>query len=285
MIKELIDKLRKTVAENTEGHLPLSCRIELMKQVGDVLTVQKIMCECCKKACSVTGRQTKDNVHLLSRINEHLYGKRDSVEDIEKETEELWLHVQNNPDETTMPVSWAIVRLGYTVCYDAAPILEIEDYEGEDDDDRFDPESVNPDFIVSMVCSGGNPFTDEWKGDAVKRKEYWNWYLNMVLAVCENPQQEVIPFHADSDHGTLRIPVPPGCDPALSDKIERLNSALDSYIHAPTNRKETERMGPYAEDSALVRIVADVIRGYSCIPSTPQEKEDYRITGIYNFTA
>ena len=92
-----------------------------------------------------------------------------------------------------------------------------------------------------------------------------------------------IPFHAGSDRNTLHIPVPPGCDPALSGKIERLNSALGSYIHAPTNRKETERMKPYAEDSALVHIVADVIQGHSCIPSTPQEKEDYRITGIYNY--
>ena len=77
--------------------------------------------------------------------------------------------------------------------------------------------------------------------------------------------------------------MPPGCDPALSGKIGQLNSALDSYIHAPTNKKETERMKPYAEDSSLVRIVADVIRGHSCIPSTPQEKENYRITGIYRY--
>ena len=157
MIKELIDKLRKTVAENTEGHLPLSCRIELMKQIGDILTVQKIMCECCKKACSVTGRQIKENVHLLSRINRHLYRKPDSVEDIEKESGELWLHVQNNPDETTTTVSWAIASLGYFVYGDAASMLDPEDYEGEDDD-SYDPESMDIDFIVSLVCSGGSPF-------------------------------------------------------------------------------------------------------------------------------
>lgn len=282
MIKETIEKLKGIIAQSDTGHLPLSCRIELMKQVGDVLTVQKIMCECCKKACSVTGRQIMDNVHLLSRINEHLYRKPDSVEDIEKESGELWLHVQNNPDEATTTVSWAIASLGYFVCGDAASMLNPEDYEGEDDD-SFDPESMDIDFIVSLVCSGGSPFSDNWKGDVEKRREYWNWYLDMTLAMYENPQQEVIPFHAVNDRNTLHIPVPPGCDPALSGKIERLNSALDSYIHAPTNRKETERMKPYAEDSSLVRIVADVIRGYSCIPSTPQEKEDYRITGIYNY--
>lgn len=282
MIKELIDKLRKTVAENTEGHLPLSCRIELMKQIGDILTVQKIMCECCKKACSVTGRQIKENVHLLSRINGHLYRKPDSVEDIETESGELWFHVQNNPDETTTTVSWAIASLGYFVYGDAASMLDPEDYEGEDDD-SYDPESMDIDFIVSLVCSGGSPFSDEWKGDVEKRREYWNWYLDMVLAVYENPQQEVIPFRMDNNHGEIHIPVPPECGQALSDMIGRLNSDLGSYIHAPTNRKEVERMKLYAEDSAIVRIVADVIREYSCIPSTPQEKEDYRITGIYSY--
>ena len=89
--------------------------------------------------------------------------------------------------------------------------------------------------------------------------------------------------HVVNDRNTLHIPVPPGCDPALSGKIERLNSALDSYIHVPTDRKETERMKPYAEDSTLVHIVADIIQGHSCIPSIPQEKEDYRITGIYSY--
>ena len=192
MIKDTIIQLKAIVAQSDTGHLPLSFRIELMKQVGDVLTVQKIMCECCKKACSVTGRQIMDNVHLLSRINEHLYRKPDSVEDIEKESGELWLHVQNNPDETTTTVSWAIASLGYFVCGDAASMLDPEDYEGEDDD-SFDPESMDVDFIVSLVCSGGSPFSDNWKGNVEKRREYWNWYLDMTRAMYENPQQEVIP--------------------------------------------------------------------------------------------
>lgn len=128
MIKETIERLKEMLAQSDTGHLPLSCRIELMKQVGDALTVQKIMCECCKKACSVTRRQIKENVHLLSRINGHLYRKPDSMEDIEKESGELWLHVQNNPDEATTAVSWAIASLGYFVYGDAASMLAPEDY-------------------------------------------------------------------------------------------------------------------------------------------------------------
>ena len=102
-----------------------------MKQIGDILSVQKILCECCKKACSFIGRQNKDNVQLLSRINDYLYRKKESVEDILKETEKLRLHVENNPTEIDTFVNWAIVMLGYTVYYNTVYMLEIEDYRGK----------------------------------------------------------------------------------------------------------------------------------------------------------
>lgn len=159
--------------------------------------------------------------------------------------------------------SWATVMLGYDVHYGGTSMLETEDYHGEDDDD-FDPDAWEPDFIVSLLCSADSSGAEDDKYDPEKRREYWNWYLDMVLSVYEKPQQEVIPFN----HDTIHIPVPHGCDLALSDKIDRLNSALASYIHVPTNRKEIDRMKTYAEESLLVRIVADVVRGYSCIPVT-----------------
>lgn len=280
-MKESIKRLKEKLDQSSTGHLPLSLRVDLMKQIGDILSVQKILCECCKKACSFIGRQNKDNVQLLSRINDYLYRKKESVEDILKETEKLRLHVENNPTEIDTFVNWAIVMLGYTVYYNTVYMLEIEDYRGEDDGD-FDPESWSPDFIGSAAYSGGSPFAQGDEGDTDKRREYWNWYLDMVLSIYENPMKEVIPFHTGSNK-MIYIPVPSECDNVLSDKIKRLNSALASYIHAPTDKKETDRMKIYTEDSELVRIVADVIQEYSCIPSTPSEKENYRITGIYNY--
>lgn len=282
MIKGTIERLKEMLAQSDTGYLPLSCRIELMKQVGDILTEQKIMCECCKKACSVTGRQDSYALRLLAKINDYLYKDNGTAEDILKNTDKLRIHVESNLSETDTYVSSSIVLLGYAVCNDTAYIMEVRDYCGEGGE-APDPERCNLDFIETASCSGGSTFAEDGKCDAEKCREYWNWYLDMVLSIYENPQQEVIPLHTGSNRNTLYIPMPPGCDPVLSDKIERLNSALDSYIHAPTNRKETERMKPYAEDSSLVRIVADVIRGYSCIPSTPQEKENYRITGIYRY--
>ena len=49
MIKETTERLKETLAQSDTGHLPLSCRINLMQEIGDALTVQKIMCECCKR--------------------------------------------------------------------------------------------------------------------------------------------------------------------------------------------------------------------------------------------
>lgn len=68
---------------------------------------------------------------------------------------------------------WAIIALGYAIQNDAASILEIEDYNGEDDN-TFDFESWNVDFICSIAYSGSNPFVEI--GNVEKRKEYWLWY-------------------------------------------------------------------------------------------------------------
>ena len=282
MIKETIRQLKKIVAESENGHLPLSYRIELMKQVGDISSEQKIMCECCKKACSFWELQNSDNIMLLVKINDYLYKGNGTIEDILKDTNKLRLYVESNLSAADTFVNSSIVLLGYAVCYNTAYMLEIGDYSKEDGEEP-DSKKWNPDFVKTTACSVGNSIAEDGKCDTEKCREYWNWYLDMVLSICENPQQEVIPFYTGNNHGELHIPVPYGCTPALSDKIDQLNSALNSYIHAPTNRKETERMKPYAEDSDLVRVVAGVIGRYSCIPSTPQEKEDYRITGNYNY--
>lgn len=47
-----VEKLKEIINQNSMGHLPLSYRVDLMKQIGNSRTVQKVLCECCKKACS-----------------------------------------------------------------------------------------------------------------------------------------------------------------------------------------------------------------------------------------
>ena len=479
-ITDRIERLKELINQSSMGHLPLPLRIDLMKRISDIRVVQKIQCECCKKIYFFAGKKNNVHAQVLSCINSYLYKAENSVEDILLETEKLRIHIEDNYKETDTAVGWAIVMLGYTVCYDAASILNIEDYCGEDDG-SFDHESWNADFIGSIVYSGGNPFVNEGNGDTGKRKEYWHWYLDMILSIYKNSEREIITFvlpekateipdfpeelikegleeissspqgHLSRplrykilqafrspriagrvgilcalkvlpiwrkyfgenheiiellrkaeyclgekatpdeikkiadyisslveghDYGTnfaplmagmaavqaaytvtdgndceevaendeelasdewdaaflaslscnggaadlseinpesnrefwkwyltdcipyvyenekysgchasnkIRIPTPTNCNVTLSDKINRLNSALDSYIHAPTNRKEILRMQPYATDGELIRIVADFLQGYPCIPFTAQELEIYCMVGLFDY--
>lgn len=479
-ITDRIERLKELINQSSMGHLPLPLRIDLMKRISDIRVVQKIQCECCKKIYFFAGKKNNVHAQVLSCINSYLYKAENSVEDILLKTEKLRIHIEDNYKETDTAVGWAIVMLGYTVCYDAASILNIEDYCGEDDG-SFDHESWNADFIGSIVYSGGNPFVNEGNGDTGKRKEYWHWYLDMILSIYKNSEREIITFvlpekateipdfpeelikegleeissspqgHLSRplrykilqafrspriagrvgilcalkvlpiwrkyfgenheiiellrkaeyclgekatpdeitkiadyisslveghDYGTnfaplmagmaavqaaytvtdgndceevaendeelasdewdaaflaslscnggaadlseinpesnrefwkwyltdcipyvyenekysgchasnkIRIPTPTNCNVTLSDKINRLNSALDSYIHAPTNRKEILRMQPYATDGELIRIVADFLQGYPCIPFTAQELEIYCMVGLFDY--
>lgn len=182
-----IEKLKEIVNQNSMGHLPLPYRVDLMKQIGDTRIVQKILCECCKKVCLRSPKEIgTDNLlyNVLSEIDSCLYKNKGVAENILVSVERLRNYVEHSMDSPEDMVSWAIIALGYATCYDAASILAIEDYNGEDDD-AFDFESWNVDFICSIAYSGSNPFVEI--GNVEKRKEYWLWYVKMVLEVSQNP--------------------------------------------------------------------------------------------------
>lgn len=182
-----IEKLKEIINQNSMGHLPLPHRVDLMKQIGDIRTVQKVLCECCKKACSSFPEEfCAENllVEVLSEIDSYLYKNKGPAESILVSVERLRNYVEQSADSPEGMASWAIISLGYAIRYDAASILAIEDYNSKDDD-AFDFESWNADFICSIACSGSNPFVET--GNVEKRKEYWLWYVKMVLEVSQNP--------------------------------------------------------------------------------------------------
>ena len=182
-----VEKLKEIINQNSMGHLPLAYRVDLMKQVGDTRTVQKVLCECCKKACSCFPKEFGAENQLydvLSEMDSYLYKNKGTAESILVSVERLRNYVEQSADSSEGMASWAIVALGYAIRYDAASILAIEDYNGEDDD-AFDFESWNADFICSIACSGSNPFVET--GNVEKRKEYWLWYVKMVWEVTQNP--------------------------------------------------------------------------------------------------
>ena len=231
-ITDRIERLKELINQSSMGHLPLPLRIDLMKRISDIRVVQKIQCECCKKIYFFAGKKNNVHAQVLSCINSYLYKAENSVEDILLETEKLRIHAENNHKETDTAVGWAIVMLGYTVCYDAASILNIEVYCGEDDG-SFDHESWNADFIGSIVYPGGNPFVNEGNGDTEKRKEYWHWYLDMILSIYENSEREIITFVLPEK--ATEIPDFP--EELIKEGLEEISSSPQGHLSRPLRYK------------------------------------------------
>ena len=107
------------------------------------------MCECCKKACSCFseefGAETYYTVALFE-IDSYLYKNKGTIESISVSMERLRNYAEQSIESCEDMAGWAIIALGYAIQNDAASILEIEDYNGEDDN-TFDFESWNVDFI------------------------------------------------------------------------------------------------------------------------------------------
>lgn len=204
MIQEKITKLKEVVNQNSMGHLPLPYRVDLMKQIGNTLVVQKILCECCKKVYLLCEKMNGEKIplhNILFDADKYLYKGKGTVESIFSFVEKWRNYAEQSIDSSEDMENWAIIALGYATRYDGASMLAIEDYYGEDDN-AFDFESWNVDFICSIAYSGGNPFVEI--GNVEKRKEYWLWYLDMVLAVYENPDKPYLKIKAP---GKTALPV------------------------------------------------------------------------------
>lgn len=204
MIQDQITKLKKVVNQNSMGHLPLSYRVDLMKQIDNTLVVQKILCECCKKVyllCEKMNGEKTPLHNILFDADKYLYKGKGNVESIFGLVEKWRNYAEQSIDSSEDMENWAIIALGYAIRYDAASILAIEDYYGEDDN-AFDFESWNVDFICSIAYSDSNPFLEI--RNIEKRKEYWLWYLDMVLAVYENPDKPYLKIKAP---GKIALPV------------------------------------------------------------------------------
>ena len=78
----------------------------------------------------------------------------------------------------------------------------------------------------------------------------------------------------------LKIAPLPGCTPGTAEKIDALNRKLGSFIHAPLNLKEVLRMEPFAADAEVVRVVAATLDNYAILPTSPEERERQRTTGL-----
>lgn len=177
-----ISELRTVIEQSGNGHLPLSCRVELLQSIGNVEIVNKVFAECCKKVYPLWGNEIEDTLlrKLLCSADEYLYHRKGKADALVEEANRLRNYVEGQSCTESM-AGWAVISLCYSIADHAAAMLDIDEYEGEDDG-AFEYEVWNTDFFASMAFAGGNPFVDE--GDAGKRREFWNWYLDTVETLC-----------------------------------------------------------------------------------------------------
>lgn len=242
MIQEQIAKLKEIVNQNDKGHLPLSYRVDLMKRIGDTLVVQKILCECCKKIYLLWEKVNDEETPLfkiLSDTDKYLYKGKGSAESIFMSVKKWRNYAELSADAPEAVTDWAIIALGYAVRYDATPILDIEDYCGEDDD-AFDYESWNVDFLGSIAYSGSNPFNNT--GDAEKRREYWLWYLNMVLAVYENPDKPYLAITVKKQSSATMVIPARTQSYSLATAKSQINQIIDLLLNRTTKYADYDEL-------------------------------------------
>ncbi len=189
-----ISELRTVIEQSGNGHLPLSCRVELLQSIGNVEIVNKVFAECCKKVYPLWANEIEDTLlrKLLCSADEYLYHGKGKADALVEEANRLRNYVEGQSCTESM-AGWAVISLCYSIADHAAAMLDIDEYEGEDDG-AFEYEVWNTDFFASMAFAGGNPFVDE--GDAGKRWEFWNWYLDTVETLCRKSDAPLIRIDA-----------------------------------------------------------------------------------------
>ena len=228
-----ISELRAVIEQSGNGHLPLSCRVELLQSIGNVEIVNKVFAECCKKVYPLWGNEIEDTLlrKLLCSADEYLYHGKGKADALVEEANRLRNYVEGQSCTENM-AGWAVISLCYSIADHAAAMLDIDEYEGEDDG-AFEYEVWNTDFFASMAFAGGNPFVDE--GDAGKRREFWNWYLDTVETLCRKSDAPLIRIDAPKKKEVEQNTIPQRTQtyqtPAILSKIQEvINNTLELNI-------------------------------------------------------
>lgn len=188
-IKSLIKSLHKIVKNSKSGHLPLKERVSLLNAINDTSVIGKLYFECLKKVYPVWAKDFLNNPIMRAIINKadaFLYRQscdRKEFEALYNDNTNYFESITGDTGLAGMTAHSLCATLGYGTEF------EIEDYQGEDDN-AFDWQDWTPDFYASMAYSGGNSFVGE--GNVVRRKEFWDWYLDMVLELYRLPDNPLL---------------------------------------------------------------------------------------------
>lgn len=274
--RNLITEGLMEITLSAQGHLSRPSRHKILRSLRSLRMVGRIGILCAFKVLP-TWRKWSGNsyeiIELLRKAEYYLWGKTNEKDVIEA-ADRISALVQGYDYGTNFVpfmAGMSAVRAAYAVTASSLS-EEVFENDGQTDSDKWDAA-----FLASLSYNKRTADIEEI--DPELNRKFWTWYLT-----------DCIPFVYESEKhpryytdNRISIPIPANCNAILYDGINRFNSALDSYVHAPTNRKEILRMQPYATDEKLVRTVAGFLQGYCCIPSNAQELENYCMIGHFYY--
>lgn len=182
--------------------IPLSVRIGILRQIGNRSVVLKILYESVKQGLGSLAVPNPYAVELLNDICLYLNGGAVTEGQLRDGVEYLRAQSDNAEDSMLQLEYWTVAMFGYAVLSDAATILDIEDYEGEDDNE-LDPESKSPDYLSSQIFSSAAYLSDTH--DPEKSRQFWLGYLVSVAYYAENPGAGLSPMKV-ADETAMNLP-------------------------------------------------------------------------------
>lgn len=201
-IKNAIKKSLKILESNGEGHLPLINRLEILNIIKKPNIINKVFFECFKKVYPIWEQSYPNDsimIGIIKKIDLYLYYQKGNESDFEKIFNKYYNYFEAI-DGLSGLAGMSALYLCSSIANDAS--LTVHDYEGEDDN-AFDWQDWNPDFYASMAFSGGNPFAGE--GDVKKRKAFWGWYLECILAITKNSNTPLIILNINEKNIDLNL--------------------------------------------------------------------------------
>lgn len=186
MLSNIIEQERVNLSTYPNGHLPLAKRVQIAVEIKDPEKINKIFLACCKFA--FTELHINDNLlwGILKKTESTLY--KNEINDFGLIYEQNKNYLESMDKGPLSDLALACLSLCRSLDTSSAGILNIEEYEGQDDN-VYDWEDWNADFFASNAYSGGSPFLNE--GSIQKRIEFWDYYLETALKIDHSPDRIV----------------------------------------------------------------------------------------------
>ena len=173
-LNDIIEEGRRLVKENSNHHLPLSFRNNLLKKINDERVIGRISILCALKVYSLWNSFIPNDVDiliLLHKAEKYLYDQKDE-NILLAMASRMQTYVTNRNDEehfSAIYAGYSAVNAAYEVTGKDINEMNLDDFEV----DSYDWDSA---FYACLAYNGDVSSLEKIK--PLRTKEFWEWYLN-----------------------------------------------------------------------------------------------------------